>query len=180
MEQPHIVAFMLVTSSAGAASSLRWLPFDILQKIAKMAHRPRPQLRFSGAEEFELDLPLPIEYQLSSSAAIIALENAPGTSEHGYSVPYPHIQLPQRAQYIYLELSMDDVWSGSIVEVHDVEIEWIVTDDIPVLNMNGMEVPGSDNAWANESCPGRAVQQAVYAAGGPSLGSFDYPARSAH
>ena len=129
VEQPQVVSFLLGTiERCAAASPLRGLPHEILQRIAQMAFRPRHQIRFELPEQKMP--PVVAETWLARGGQCLVFPYAPGfqyfeneeeEEEWGSSaMPYPTLRLPAAGHILYFELLLDDSWNGSDIHVHDV------------------------------------------------------------
>ena len=147
VEQPQVVSFLLGTiERCAAASPLRWLPHEILQRIAQMAFRPRHQIRFELPEQKMP--PVVAETWLARGGQCLVFPYAPGfqyfeheeeEEEWGSSaMPYPTLRLPAAGHILYFELLLDDSWNGSDIHVHDVVFsidvdEWVSFPLTPTL-----------------------------------------------
>ena len=142
VEQPQVVSFLLGTiERCAAASPLRWLPHEILQRIAQMAFRPRHQIRFELPEQKMP--PVVAETWLARGGQCLVFPYAPGfqyfeheeeEEEWGRSaMPYPTLRLPAAGHILYFELLLDDSWNGSDIHVHDVVLSIDVDECAPAL-----------------------------------------------
>ena len=142
VEQPQVVSFLLGTiERCAAASPLRELPHEILQRIAQMAFRPRHQIRFELPEQKMP--PVVAETWLARGGQCLVFPYAPGfqyfeheeeEEEWGRSaMPYPTLRLPAAGHILYFELLLDDSWNGSDIHVHDVVLSIDVDECAPAL-----------------------------------------------
>ena len=160
VEQLQVVSFLLGTiERCAAASPLRGLPHEILQRIAQMAFRPRHQIHFELPEQKMP--PVVAETWLARGGQCLVFPYAPGfqyfeneeeEEEWGSSaMPYPTLRLPAAGHILYFELLLDDSWNGSDIHVHDVVFS-IDVDEYPCVNGTIIRPWTSTSVWNNKVC----------------------------
>ena len=107
----HLLAFMCGQRSS--TSMLRWLPGELLTKIARQAIRQNSRLVWAPLS----DSPT-LEVGYWRGGTTIALMPGPSGEVS------PSLWLPQRRQIYYVELSLDDLWCGSGISCHSARLEF--------------------------------------------------------
>ena len=127
VEQRQVAAFLLGTiARCAVASPLRWLPHEIVQRIAQMAFRPRHHVRIELPDR---RMPPAVrEAFLARGGQCLVFPCAPTyfanwedslLAEWGpEEIPYPSIRLPAAGHVLYFELMLDDAWADSKIHVH--------------------------------------------------------------
>ena len=161
VEQQPVMTFLLSTiERCAAASPLRGLPHEILQRIAQMAFRPRHKIRFELPEQKMP--PIVEETWLARGGQCLVFSCAPqyrvywdeddDDDDWGSEVvPYPTLRLPTAGHILYFELLLDDIWPGSDIHVHDVVFSINGDEE---LSINGTVVKPWDRScvWGNQAC----------------------------
>ena len=160
VEQQQVVTFLLSTiARCAAASPLRGLPHEILQRIAQMAFRPRHQIRLELPDRMMMP-PVVEETWLARGGQCLVFPCAPQHSDWSEEeeeewgseeIPYPTIRLPTADHTLYFELLLDDMWPGSDIHVHDVVFS---VDHDEEFSINGTIVKPWNGrcVWGNMPC----------------------------
>ena len=165
VEQQQVVTFLLSTiGRCAAASPLRWLPHEILQRIAQMAFRPRHQIHFELPEQKMP--PVVAETWLARGGQCLVFPCAPQYRVYpdygdynddvdpewgSEDMPYPTIRLPTAGHILYFELLLDDTWNGSDIHVHDVVFS-VDEDEYPHVNGTIVVPWMPSSVWNNKAC----------------------------
>ena len=172
VEQRQVAAFLLGTiARCAVASPLRWLPHEIVQRIAQMAFRPRHHVRFELPDR---RMPPAVrEAFLARGGQCLVFPCAPTylanwedslLAEWGpEEIPYPSIRLPAASHVLYIELLLDDAWNGSTIHVHDTALvldeeafsvfQGLIGGNIPdERGREGTVVQAWQDCWRNRMC----------------------------